>query len=367
MYDAIVIGARCAGSPLAMLLARKSYRVLLMDRDTFPSDTLSTTFLRADAVRRLQEWGLFDQVIAAGTPTPPVVTLYWNGTPFPAPPMGYPPMAPRRTVFDTILVEAARAAGAEVREAFSCQDLVRDGTGAVAGIIGQTRDGDQVMEEARIVVGADGRNSFVARAVEAEEYDVREPHSCGFYTYFDNVPPDGFEIHLRARHFLFSFPTNDNKMCAGLEAPLECWDELRKDPEAYVLGAFEKWAPAISERLKVSTGHERWLGMTGRRSFFRKPYGPGWALVGDAGFLKDPILGTGVDDAMRDAELLANALDEGFSGRKPMEDALSGYQHVRDTSVKDLYDVICDMARMEEVSPELLGRMALAQAAAAAA
>jgi len=361
MYDAIVIGARCAGSPTAMLLARKGHRVLLMDRDTFPSDTLSTTFLRPDAVRRLQEWGLFDRVIAAGTPTPSSMTMFWNGTAFPSPPQPLPAMAPRRTVFDTILVEAAREAGAEVREAFSCQDVVRDGSGAVIGVIGQTRDGDQVMEEARIVIGADGRNSFLARAVEAEEYDVHEPASCGFYAYFEGVPADGFEIHLNQRHFLFSFPTNDNKVCAGLEAPLENWDELRKDPDTYVRGAFAKLAPTITERLKVSTGQERWLGMTGRRSFFRKPYGPGWALVGDAGFLKDPILGTGVDDAMRDAETLANAIDEGLCGRKPMEEALAAYQQKRDTDMKPLYDLICDLAKMEEVGPEMLGRMAMAQ------
>ena len=167
-YDAIVVGARCAGSPTAMLLARRGYRVLLVDRATFPSDTTSTHMVHAPGVAALRRWGLLDLVTAAGTPPVPGYDCDFGGvritgSPQPADGVttGY---APRRSVLDTLLVDAASVAGAEVREGFTMSTLVVE-DGRVAGIRGHTADGTSVVEQARVVVGADGWNSRVARAV----------------------------------------------------------------------------------------------------------------------------------------------------------------------------------------------------------
>jgi flavin-dependent dehydrogenase len=357
MYDAIIVGARCAGSPTAMLLARKGYRVLLMDRDTFPSDTLSTAAMRPDAVQRMETWGLLGRLEATGCPPAKGTTLYFNGMPFPAPEAPYPMYAPRRTVLDKILVDAAREAGAEVREAFSAQDLILDASATVVGLMGQTREGEQVMEEGRLIIGADGRNSLIARMVGAAEYDVREPHSCGFYSYFSGLPLDTFELHLNQRHAFFYFPSTGGQVCVGIEAPLEVWDEFRKDTEGYFDRTLAALAPSIAARMAGAKREDRFLGMTGRKSLFRKPYGPGWALVGDAGFMKDPILGTGIDDAFRDATFLVDAIDAGFAGRQPLEGAMADYERKRNEAVRDLYPLICELAQMNEVTPELLMRM----------
>ena len=362
MYDAIIVGARCAGSPTAMLLAQKGRRVLLVDRDTFPSDTHSTAWLRPDAQERLQRWGLRQRLVDAGTPEVMGTLMYALGMAMPTPAGPLPGMAPRRTVLDTMLVAAAREAGAEVREAFSIQEVLRDATGAVTGVRGQASDGTAVVEEARIVIGADGRNSFIARQVGAEEYAAEEPTACGFYGIYSGVEADTAIIGLDGSHFSFYFPTSDGSAYIGAECPIANWDEVKADPEAYLAKTFAAHAPEIGRRMAAGKREGKMLGMQGRRSFFRKPYGPGWALVGDAGYLKDPVLGTGVDDAFRDADYLAEALEAGFSGSAPLEEALASYHARRDAAVKDLYPVICEIAKMEPMTPERLGMFAMAQA-----
>ena len=179
MYDAIVVGARCAGAPTAMLLARKGYRVLLVDRATFPSDlVLSTHFVWQPGIARLQRWGLLDNIRASHCP--PIAFFHLDLGPFTL--TGAPPPAegvttaysPRRIVLDYALVEAAVAAGAELREGFAVQELLRDGD-RVAGIRGRATGGKTVTEGARIVIGADGMHSLVARAVHAEAYHTTTP------------------------------------------------------------------------------------------------------------------------------------------------------------------------------------------------
>src|SRR5215203_1689276 len=130
-FDAIIVGARCAGSPLAMLLARKGYRVLVVDRATFPSDTVSTHILHPLGAKALSEWGLLDRLAASGCP--PIHTYTFDFGPFTlagAPGTSDAPVAycPRRTVLDKLLVDAAAEAGAEIREGFSVEDvLIEDG------------------------------------------------------------------------------------------------------------------------------------------------------------------------------------------------------------------------------------------------
>ena len=347
-----------------MLLARMGHNVLLVDRDTFPSDTLSTAFIQSEGMARLEKWGLRRGLLDTGCPELST-TMHAFGMALPAPAAPIAPTAPRRTYLDKILIDAARASGAEVREAFSIQELMRDGSGTVVGVMGHGRDGMQVIEEARIVIGADGRNSFVARAVEAEEYRRDEPSSCGFYSYFNGLNASGAELHLANRHAFFVFPSNDGQTCVGYEGPLERWDEMRKDPGAYGMAVFEG-SPGLAARVRAATQAERWLGLTGRASFFRKPFGPGWALVGDAGYLKDPILGRGIDDAFRDAELVSDAVHAGLTGSKSMDNALGAYQTTRDRTVSELYDLNQRFAHMPEWTPELLMEFGALQGAVSA-
>src|SRR5262245_25929936 len=213
IYDAIIVGARCAGSPTAMLLARKGHKVLLVDRARFPSDTISTHMIHPPGVAAMERWGLLGRLTATGCP--PVHTylfdfgrLLLSGSPGTADaPVSY---APRRTVLDKLLVDAAVEAGAEVREEFTVTDLVAEG-GAVAGIRGHAKGGAPVTERARVVVGADGLHSFVAKAVHPEQYHEKPKLLAGYYTYWRNLPMDGrFETYVREARGWAVWPTNDD-------------------------------------------------------------------------------------------------------------------------------------------------------------
>jgi 2-polyprenyl-6-methoxyphenol hydroxylase-like FAD-dependent oxidoreductase len=354
MYDAIVIGARAAGAPTAMLLARKGYRVLLLDRARFPSDTLSTHYLQPDGARRLQQWGLLQRLIDAGTPPIPRLTFDIGRAALPAPsaPDGPPAFCPRRTVLDTILVDAAAAAGAEVREGFSVGHLLFE-DGRVAGVRGRAGGGAVVEERARIVVGADGRHSLVARTVQPAAYNVRPPLGCGYYSYWSGIPHDGgAELHLRDGNALFLFPTNDGRCCVAVEWQNHRFREVRADIEGSFFAALAK-SPALAERVRAGTREERFLGTADLPNFFRTPYGPGWALVGDAGYHKDPITGTGITDAFRDAELLADAIDAGFAGRESIDAALAGYERRRNEAASPMYEITCRLAELRPPGPHL--------------
>src|SRR5262249_45648172 len=175
-YDAIVVGARCAGAPTAMLLARRGWRVLLVDRASFPSDTVSTHLMHAPAVAALARWGLLDRVVASGCP--PIRNYSFDFGPItisgsPRPVDGISTAyAPRRTVLGKILVDAAAEAGAEVRERYTVDEILIE-DGIVIGIRGRSEGGKPTAERARVVIGADGRNSQVARAVGAAEYGAK--------------------------------------------------------------------------------------------------------------------------------------------------------------------------------------------------
>src|SRR5437660_942979 len=186
IYDAIVVGARCAGSPTAMLLARKGYRVLVVDRATFPSDTVSTHVVHPPGVAALGRWGLMDRLTATGCP--PIHTYSFDFGPFTisgSPGTKDSPVAfcARRTVLDKLLVDAAAEAGAEIREGFTVEKLLIE-DGCVAGITGRSTGGVAVAERARLVVGADGRHSVVAKTLQAEQYNERPPLLAAYYTYW---------------------------------------------------------------------------------------------------------------------------------------------------------------------------------------
>lgn len=354
-FDVIVVGARCAGAPTAMLLARRGFKVLIVDRATFPSDTLSTHVLQPHAVARLARWGLLDRVTASGCP--PIHTYAYHfgalllaGAPGTAEaPVAY---CPRRTVLDQILVSAAVDAGAELREGFTVDELLVS-DGRVTGLRGRTKTGPSVGVTAPLVIGADGRHSIVARAVSPEVYDERPTLQGGYYAYWSGLPMDGrFETFAGDGVGLAAAPTNDGLTMVVGGWPLALYETKRHDHERSYLSLFDH-APALRERLHGARLESKVFGGA-TPNFFRKPFGPGWALVGDAGYIKDPVTAQGIADAFRDVELVADAIEAWRSGGRSYDDAMAEYQSARDAQSLPMYDFTCQLAALEPPPPDLV-------------
>jgi flavin-dependent dehydrogenase len=349
MYDAIVVGARCAGSPTAMLLARKGFRVLLLDKASFPSDTLSVHYIHQPGIACLNRWGLLDHVIASNCPPTYAQTLdlghfTLRGTPPPIDGVAAA-YAPRRTILDKILVDAAVGAGVELREHFTVKELIFDGN-QVVGIRGHERGGSLVTEKARIVIGADGMHSSVARAVDAPTYNDRPAFTCAYYSYWSDVPLNGAELHPRPGRMIIAGRTNDGQIMSIVYWPNSEFHAVRSDIEGNFMRALDL-VPELAELIRGGRRTERFRGTVDLPNFYRKPFGPGWALVGDAGYHKDPITAQGISDAFRDAELLASAIDDGFAGRELIEDALAGYERRRNEVTFPIYDMTLQFAALE--------------------
>jgi 2-polyprenyl-6-methoxyphenol hydroxylase-like FAD-dependent oxidoreductase len=353
-YDVIVIGARCAGSPTAMLVARRGHRVLVVDRATFPSDTISTHLVHPPGVAALRRWGLLDDVLATGCP--PIDTYAFDFGPFTiagAPGTDAEPVAygPRRTVLDQILVDAARDSGAEVREGFAVTGIVIE-DGRVAGIKGRVKGGETVTERAAVVVGADGLHSTLARAVTPEQYAEKPKLLAGYYAYWSGLPMHGrFEAYLRHERAFAAWPTNDDLTVVIGGWPYRDFEANKSDLEQHYLAIFEQ-APEFAERLRKATRETRLVG-TAVPNFFRKPYGPGWVLVGDSGYHKDFITAMGIHDAFRDAEAVAEGLHQTLTGAHSFDAAMADYQSARDQAVMPMYELTTELATLEPRPPEL--------------
>jgi 2-polyprenyl-6-methoxyphenol hydroxylase-like FAD-dependent oxidoreductase len=353
-YDAIVVGARCAGSPTALLLARQGYKVLVVDRATFPSDTVSTHVLHPPGADALRRWGLLDRLTATGCP--PIDTYAFDFGPITiegAPGAADSPFSycPRRTVLDKLLVDAAAEAGAEVREAFTVEDIVIDDN-RVVGVRGHAKDGRSVIEHATVVIGADGRYSRVADAVGAEQYNERPEILCGYYSYWSDLPIEGrFEVYVRDGRGWAVAPTHDGLTLVVAGWPFAERDANRNDVEGNYMAMFDL-APDFAERIRGAKREARFAG-TAVKNFFRKPFGAGWALVGDAGYNKDFITAQGITDAFRDAERCAGALDESLSGAREFDAAMGEYQATRDEHAMPMFEFTCQLAALEPPPPEL--------------
>jgi 2-polyprenyl-6-methoxyphenol hydroxylase-like FAD-dependent oxidoreductase len=354
MYDVIVVGARCAGAPTAMLLARKGYKVLVVDRATFPSDTVSTHVVHPPGVAALRRWGLLDRLVATGCP--PIDTYAFDFGPFTitgSPAIADAPVAycPRRTVLDNLLVDGAAEAGAEVREGFSIEEIVVS-DGRVTGVRGHGRGGETVAERARVVVGADGRFSLLARATRPEQYNEKPELLCAYYAYWSGLPMNGrFETYIRAHRGFAAAPTHDGLTMVVGGWPFAEFEANKKDLEGNYRKLFEL-APPFAERIRAAKLESRISG-TPSPNYFRKPYGPGWALVGDAGYNKDPITAQGISDAFRDAELVTTALDQSFSRALTFDEAMDAYRARRDADSMAMYEFTCQLATLEPPPPEL--------------
>jgi len=360
VYDVIIVGARVAGSATAMLLARRGLNVLVLDRATFPSDTLSTHQVQVPGVARLARWGVLDQILAAGTPATRSVRFdqgeavitgrfpEYDGADFMC--------SPRRTLLDKVLVDAARAAGAEVRENFTVDELLQDNE-TVTGVRGREKGAPVVTEQGRLVIGADGKHSLVAGAVRARAYRAKPPQSLAFYTYWEGVPVTGGAMYGRPGCALGAWPTNDGLLMTYLAWPIARFSEFRQDVEGNFLRTLD--AVGLGERFRAGRRAERFRGTPDLPSYFRQPYGPGWALVGDAGLLLDPMTGQGIGHAFRDAELLADAVADGLGGIRPLDQALGQYHRARDKAARPMYDFT---ARIAALNPPAPAEIALFQA-----
>jgi flavin-dependent dehydrogenase len=353
-YDVIVVGARCAGSPTAMLLARKGYKVLVVDRSTFPSDAVSTHVVHAPGLAALERWGLLERVTATGCPAMP--TYSFDFGPFTL--SGAPRLvegqsaayAPRRTVLDTILVDGASESGAEVREGFTVDELIGD-DGVITGIRGRGKNGKAVEERARVVIGADGANSRVVKAVGPEQYNEKPVLQAGFYAYFSDLPVNGFEVTIRPERGWAALPTNDGLTLLVVGWPYAEHEANKRDVEGNYLKTLEL-SPGFADRVRSATRESRFAGSP-VPNYFRKPFGPGWALVGDAGYSKDPITAQGISNAFRDAELCAAGVDATLSGGRSFDDAMADYQSARDQHSLPIYEFTTQLATLEPPPPEM--------------
>lgn len=364
MHDVIIVGARCAGSSLAMLLARQGVRVLLVDRASFPSDIPHGHFIHRHGPRRLRDWGVLDRIAAR---TPAITSMILDAGDFPllarnlvedGLPWGY---GPRRTTLDSVLMDAAAASGAEVRPAFNVFEYIIE-NGSVVGIHGRTQSGSTVLERARLVIGADGRNSGLARAVSAPTYNQVPALLCYYFSYWSAAATEPFELYVRneARRVVFSFTTENDLFAIFVGAPMDEFETFRRDIEPAFMCSLDL-IPDFATRVRAGRREERFYGCSDLPNFYRKPYGSGWALVGDAGLHKDPFLALGICDGLRDAEFLADAIRDGFGGRRSLTDAMADFERRRnDASAKDYQDNIAS-ARFTPLPPQALAARASAR------
>jgi 2-polyprenyl-6-methoxyphenol hydroxylase-like FAD-dependent oxidoreductase len=350
-WDVIVVGARIAGAATALQLSRRGHKVLLIDRNRFPSDTLSTHVIQLSGLEVLSDMGLLDEIAATGAP--PITHFKLQAGPLTL--IGGPVSAGsitetlcvRRTKLDAVLVDAARRAGVEVREHFSFLDVLSDESG-VKGIRARSVEGRELIERARMVVGADGKRSHVARAVVTGSYAAIPARTCCFYSYWEGLDGGSNEgqLHLLDRRTLALFPTNDGQTMIGLQAPRSDFESIRRDVE----GSFSEVAshvPGLAQKLRVARRVESFRGTPDLDAFFRVPAGPGWALVGDAGCHKDPITAQGISNALRDSVLLSEALDAHLTDRTSWEDAGAEYQRRRDEAEMARYQWTAETAILD--------------------
>jgi 2-polyprenyl-6-methoxyphenol hydroxylase-like FAD-dependent oxidoreductase len=352
-YDVIVVGARIAGAATAMLLARQGVRVLAVDRVSFPSDTVSSHQLQVPGAARLHQWGLLERLTAAGTPPVRRVRfdagggLVMEGR-FPAYAGVDALLSPRRTLLDSILVDAAREAGAEVRENFRVTQLTTSGD-RVTGIRGGVRGRSVVSETASLVVGADGKRSLVAGAVGARRYRERPALTFASYSYWAGVPVSGGELYQRPGRAVAVFPTNDDLTMVYVAAPMTEFASARADLQGHYLRALDLCG-TLGERVRSGTRAERLRTTPDQPNTFRWSHGPGWALAGDAGVVMDSVSAQGMTSALRDADYLSAAVIAGLGGSRPLDVALRGYQHRRDRAISGMYDFTVRLAALTPVT-----------------
>ncbi len=352
--DAIIVGGRCAGAATAMLLARAGIRVLVIERDAYGSDTLSTHALMRTGVALLARWGILDRVAAAGTPLVRKTTFDYDGETIEIdirPDAETPGLfAPRRTIIDRHLIDAAIAAGAEVRFETRATDLTRDTTGRVNGVVTMDKNGQRSTVRADIVIGADGRHSMVASQVEARQIASAPATTAGVFAYVPGLPNDGYRWFFAEGAHLSVIPTNSGEHCVCTIVHRDRYQEVfGTAPDVAFLDLVHRFDPLLADAVSPNIRDIRLRRWGGAPAFMKRCQGRGWALVGDAGYFKDPLTAHGITDALRDASLLADALI--MRGRAGLAD----YEHMRNRLSYDLFDITRDVASFNWSLEELKG------------
>jgi 2-polyprenyl-6-methoxyphenol hydroxylase-like FAD-dependent oxidoreductase len=326
-YDAVIAGARVAGAATALLLARAGLRVLVVDPVERGRDTLSTHALMRGGVMQLSRWGLLDAVRDADTPRITRTTFHYEdeSIAIPIEPHGDVDglYAPRRTVLDTVLIDAA-------------------------GVVVQNVHGSQREVRADVVIGADGVNSKVARILGASPTH-RVPHStASIYGYWKDIDLDGYHWYFGQGAAAGVIPTNHGESCVFVSLPpSRLLADRDRGLETVLLDVARSISPDFFLRLMASGATPKLRGFAGSPSLLREAAGAGWALVGDAGYFKDPLTAHGITDALIAAELLARAIVDGCGGSRTLDDALIDYQTQRDSLARGLLDVTSRIASLE--------------------
>ncbi|HYM96526.1 MAG TPA: NAD(P)/FAD-dependent oxidoreductase [Candidatus Sulfotelmatobacter sp.] len=352
MYDVAIVGARCAGASLAMLLAQRGWRVALVDRAQFPSDTISTHFLWQRGAAHLKSWGLLPRLRRLGCMPLPELTFDFGRVSLTGPP---PPVdgvsdsyCPRRTVLDSLLVEAATDAGVDLLEQTAVMGM-RWSEGRAGGIVIRGGNGATKSLEARVVVGADGRHSSIARETQAQAYRWIPSLTFVYYSYWSGLSSRVPVYHMRAGRLILRWPTNDGLTCIYVGSSRSEFAAFRRDIEGNFLRALE-CVEGLRDEVAAGRREERFRGSADLPNFYRTAYGSGWVLVGDAGHHKDPATGFGISDAFAAAEVLATAVHSVLARERSWLEAMSAYEKWRDASTKQGFERTIAAASLRPVS-----------------
>ena len=355
MHDVVVVGARCAGASTAMLLAQAGHRVALVDRATFPSDTMSTHFLWQRGAARLDAWGLLDRLRVRGCE--PITSILFDVGSVQLSGIGpavngvADTFCPRRTVLDALLVEAAVEAGVELIDNFAVSDLLRSGD-RVTGVVGRVRGGPELALPAQVVVGADGLRSTIAKRVGAATYCEHAPLTGVHYSYWSGISHLGASFHARAGRLILVWPTNNDLTCVYVAWPHAEFASIRRNLTANFAAALDL-VPGLRDLVESGRQEQPFAGTGYLPNQYRCSAGLGWALVGDAGHFKDPSTGMGMSDAFMAADLLADAVHQGLTGRAPIDESLAAYAQRRDELTANGFELTLSTARLTALSPRM--------------
>jgi flavin-dependent dehydrogenase len=348
-YDVIIVGARVAGSVLATRLGQLGNRVLLLEKGNFPSDTLSTSFFRAPALRIFEKIGVLDEVKSAA----PSLEILWNyidGHVLSEPVDAEEEhlrffICERRITLDWILFQRlSREPHVELRQGANVQDLIWQ-NGQVAGVRWRERDGVHTAS-ARVVIGADGLYSSIANILNPVYETFFPVQRCIYYTYFHGL--DSLEVPTAEHHFVgdsltYVFPTDANLTMVAVSLPIGDFLSFKKEPLKRLMDHLES-LPLLSSRLARAEICEEIKGAGNIPGYQRMSCGPGWALVGDAHQVMDPWSGMGIDHAATHADFLADSLNGWLKGITTWELAMSEYHgKCRNWSAKS-YNRTCTYA-----------------------
>ncbi|MEW9522159.1 NAD(P)/FAD-dependent oxidoreductase [Streptomyces tubercidicus] len=345
--DVVIVGARCAGAPLGMLLAERGYTVEMIDRNPAGTDTVSTHWIRWPGVQQLRAWGLVPALEKTGCPPIDCASLDFEGRVITGAPRAQgakaTTYAPRRIELDAMLVAQARAKGARLRERFAVTGLLVE-DGRVAGVRGTGPDGPAALR-ARVVVGADGRNSTVARLVQSPVVEDRGILARSLYGYWSGVTEPGVRVVFRGRCGISLWPTHNGLSVVSLVFPPEQAPGSGRTAPAEFYTSSLREVPEVKQALANAdlVSGPRAAAVRNAR---RQAHGPGWVLAGDAGHHKDPVSAQGISDAFADASVLAGALDAGLSGSAGLDEALAGYATTRDAQRLAAFAYTCEQAEL---------------------